>query len=150
FDAIIKVVFAEAFTDIDAAIDYELAPGAEHVDIHMRYASPRDSTTSAGVMHAFMYTDRTPVYVPGGGFSNTLTGAPYLALVDDQATGWGYIPATPFQSSLSVSGFVGAPAPNFEMPACGTLDRAHAQIVIGGPGLDGVTAAIARVCNEMQ
>ena len=31
------------------------------------------------------------------------------------------------------------------MPACGTTERLHAQLVIGGPGLDGVVAAVGRM-----
>jgi hypothetical protein len=31
------------------------------------------------------------------------------------------------------------------MPACGTIDRVHARIVIGGPSVDGIVAAVNRV-----
>ena len=43
FEALIGVVYNEPWTDIDAAIDYELAPGSEHVDVRIRYSSPRDA-----------------------------------------------------------------------------------------------------------
>ena len=152
FEAIISIVFAEAWLDIDAAIDYELAPGAEHVDVRYRFSSPRGKPEELGsVAHAFMYTKRTPVFQPGRGFESDVNGAPYLALVDDGATSWAYIPADGnLGSSLSVSGFLGAFSPGFEMPACDTLERLHAKIVIGGTGLDGVQAAAARVRGEAQ
>jgi hypothetical protein len=153
FEAIIAVVFAEPWLDIDAAIDYELAPGAEHVDIRYRFASARAEPEALGsVAHAFMYTKRTPLYQPGAGFDDQITGAPYLALVDEGATSFAYIPGDdqPFGSSLSVSGFVGTFSDGFEMPACDTLERLHAKLVIGGPGLDGVQAATARVRGETQ
>ena len=152
FEAIIATVFAEPWLDIDAAIDYELAPGAEHVDVRYRYSSPRAVAEKVpSIAHSFMYTDRTPVYQPDHGFDKAITGAPYIALVDDRATSWAYIPAeSAFGSSLAASGFLGAFSPGFEMPACDKLDRLHAQIVIGGPGLDGIQSAAARVRGEQQ
>jgi hypothetical protein len=153
FESVIAVVYNETWTDIDAAIDYELAPGAEHVDVRMRYASGRlEPKAVPSTLHALMYTKRTPAFQPGLGFdTDVVTGAPYLGLVDDQATSWAYIPATGvLGSSLSVSGFLGAFTEGFTMPACGTLERMHAQIVIGGPGLDGLQAAVARTRNVAQ
>ncbi|HEU0031731.1 MAG TPA: CehA/McbA family metallohydrolase [Kofleriaceae bacterium] len=152
FEAIIAVVYPEAWLDIDAAIDYELAPGSEHVDVRFRYASPRGEPEKLpSIVHAFMYTSRTPVFQPGRGFDNSVQGAPYLALIDDAATSWAYIPGEgALGSSLSASGFVGAFSPGFEMPACGTLERLHAQLVIGGPGVDGLQAAVARTHGEAQ
>jgi hypothetical protein len=153
FESIIAVVYNEQWLDIDAAIDYELAPGSEHVDVRMRYASPRDSeTNSPSTLHALMYTKRTPAFQPRSGFdTETLQNAEYLALVDEHATSWAYVPANgPLGSSLSVSGFLGAFTDGFTMPACGTMDRVHAQIVIGGPGLDGIRDAVARTFGTAQ
>ena len=145
FESVIAVVYSEEWLDIDAAIDYELAPGAEAVDVRYRYHSSRDAEkASPSTLHAFMYTKRTPVFQPGKGFDETVT-APYLAFVDDAATSWAYIPGDgAFNGSLAVSGFVGAFAPGFTMPACGSTERLHARIAIGGPGLDGVVAAVDR------
>src|SRR3569833_468579 len=73
------------------------------------------------------------------------------ALTDDDATSWGYIPANgPMGSALSVSGFLGAFTPGFTIGKCTTTDRLHAQLVIGGPGLDGVVAAVERTRGNAQ
>ncbi|MBA3391998.1 MAG: CehA/McbA family metallohydrolase [Deltaproteobacteria bacterium] len=152
YEALLAVVFAEPWTDIEAAIDYELAPDAEHVDVRFRLTSARGMPKNlASVMHAFMYTKRTPVFIPDRGFDEAITGAPYLALVDDRATSWAYIPGEGvFGSSLAASGFLGAFSTGFEMPGCGSIDRVHAKLVIGGPGLDGVVAAVGRTRGEAQ
>lgn len=152
FEAVIAVVYAEPWTDIEAAIDYELAPGAEHVEVRYRFASPRDTEEKVpSVMHALMYTGRTPVYQPGLGFDDQLGGTPYLALVDDRATSWAYVPGEGgLGTSLATSGFLGVFSPGFTMPACGTAERLHAKLVIGGPGLDGIAAATARLLGEAQ
>jgi hypothetical protein len=152
FESVIAVVYSDDLTDIDAAIDYTLAPGSEHVDITMHYASPRgEDTIEASTIHALMYTDRMPTFQPGLGFDPQLANAPYIALVDDDATSWAYIPANgPMGSALAVSGFLGAFTPGFTIAACGSTERLHAQLVIGGPGLDGIVSAIARTQGDTQ
>ncbi len=152
YESLTAVVFPDGLSDIDAAIDYELAPGSEHVDIRMRYASPRgEDKVLNSTLHALMYTDRMPAFQPTLGFDKGLASAPYIALVDDDATSWGYVPADgTLGSSLSASGFLGAFTPGFTIGKCGTTERLHAQLVIGGPGLDGITAAIARTRGDAQ
>ncbi len=152
FENLISAVYNETWTDIDAAIDYELAPGSDHVDVRLRYASPRaEEEVSPSTLHALMYTERMPAFQPNRGFDRTLSNTPYIALVDDEATSWAYIPGEgTLGSSLSTSGFLGAFSPGFTMPACGKLDRLHAQIAIGGPGLDGAVRAAATTRGEEQ
>jgi hypothetical protein len=150
FESKVGILYPDTYEDVDAAIDYELAPGAEHVDVRYRHAPP-DERSVPTVLHALMYTQRTPVFQPGKGFDDTIQSSPYVALVDDQATSWAYLPAEGMLgSSISVSGFVGVFADGFTMPACTASYRLHAQIVIGGPGLDGVVAAVARTKGAPQ
>lgn len=149
FEAVIAVVYGETWTDLDAAIDYELAPGADHVDVRFHYASSRDvAATSPSTLHALMYTKRTPLFQPGRGFDTSLSQAPYVVMVDDQATSWAYLPGEGvLGTSLAVSGFLGAFSPGFELPACSRTQRLHARIAIG-PGLDGAIVAAARARGE--
>ncbi|HEY0478090.1 MAG TPA: CehA/McbA family metallohydrolase [Kofleriaceae bacterium] len=151
FESVVASLFRDTYGDVDAAIDYELAPGAEHVDVRYRYAAP-DERSVPFLLHALMYTKRTPVFQPGKGFDEALQAAPYVALVDDQATSWAYVPGSgTLGAGMNVSGFVGAIGDGFAMPACAAIDRVHARIVIGsGPGLDGVVAAVARTLGKPQ
>lgn len=145
---LLGAVFSDPYDDIDATIDYELAPGAEVVTIRMRYASARDEAKrQPTVLNALMYTKRTPVFQPTKGFDDALDQS-YVALVDEGRTSWAYLPEGAFGGSIAASGFVGAFTPGFDMPACGTLDRVHARIVIGGPGTDGIVAAVARTRGD--
>lgn len=146
FENLISVVFNDQLVDIEAAIDYELAPDSDHVDVRVRYASARGKATELQTtLHALMYTQRTPLFQPGRGFDDSLAQAPYVALVDDAATSWAYIPGEgTLGSSLSASGFVGAFSPGFTIPACGTVERLHARIAIG-KGLDGAIVAAEKV-----
>jgi hypothetical protein len=144
FEQVVGPLFRDELTDVEAAIDYELAPGADHVDVRYRYLSPTARQVSQ-TLHALMYTSRTPVYQPTAGFQDSLGGAPYAALVDDDGTSWAYIPGEgQLGGNISVSGFVGAFADGFAIPACQELDRIHARIEIGDAnGVDGVVDAIA-------
>jgi len=152
-EALLSIVFNDALFEVEAAIDYELAPNAEHVDVRYRLAMPRaESETIETLAHAFMYTARTPTFVPTRGFDDRLSGAPYVALVDDGATSWAYVPGDgqPFGGTISASGFVGAFSDGLELPACDPMERLHAQIVIGGTGVDGVQAAVERMRGTSQ
>ena len=150
FESVVGKVYPDTFQGVDAAIDYELAPGSERIDVRYRYA-PAEEHTVPSVLHALMYTKRTPVFQPGKGFDETLQQAPYVALVDEGATSWAYSPGEGvLGSSISVSGFVGVFAAGFTLPACEETSRLHAQIAIGGPGLDGVVGAVARSTGAAQ
>lgn len=150
FDAITNGIFRDAFTDMPGAIDYVLEPGAEAIDVYFHYASSRVKDASSGaVMHGFMYTQRTPSFVPKKGFTDQLADDAYLAEVDDIGASWAYSsPDNLLGSGVSASGFVSGFTHSFAIPACTTTDHHHAHIVIGGPGLDGLNAAIARDQGE--
>ena len=150
FESLIGTVFRDTYEGVDAAIDYELAPGSEHVDVRYRYA-PSAEHAVPSVLHALMYTKRTPLFQPDRGFDEQLAETPYVSLVDDRATSWAYLPGDGvLGTAVSISGFVGAFADGFQMPACMATQRLHARIVIGGPGLDGVDSAVARTRGIAQ
>jgi hypothetical protein len=146
FESVIGVVYHDQYTDIEAAIDYSLEPGADHVDITMHYFAPRNVvTTVPSTLHAFMYTKRTPMFQPGKGFDEGLQDARYVVLVDDNATSWGYIPGEgTLGTTLATSGFVGAFSAGFDIPACEASERLHARLVIGDR-LDGAQLAAEKL-----
>jgi len=151
-DGLLSALYFDDLTDLEVAIDYALAPGAEQVEVTMRYASSRpDSIDTGAVLHGFMYTERFPSAVPGEGFTTQLSQSDWVELVDDDGTGMAYRAANDkLGSSLAQSGFVGAFTPAFEIPRCGVLTRPHAVIVLGGPGLDGVEQARRRADGVAQ
>jgi len=51
FESLVGVVYHDGYEDIDAAIDYELAPGSEHVDVRYRYSAPRRPRCRACCTH---------------------------------------------------------------------------------------------------
>jgi len=145
--SIIGGLYFDDLSDIDAAIDYVLEPDAEAVDIRLHFASPRGVVADTGaILNGFMFTPRMPTEVPGKGFTTNLGGSPWVQLVDDDATSWAYsVPGENLGSTIAQSGFVGSMTSTMAIAACGVTDREHATIVIGGPGLDGLEQARARI-----
>ncbi len=150
FDAITNGIFRDAFTDVPGAIDYVLEPGAEAVDVVFRYSSSRVKDASSGaIMHGFMYTPRTPSLAAGRGFTDQLADDAYLAEIDDIGASWAYSsPDGLLGSGVSASGYVSGFTHSYPIPACSASEHAHAHIVIGGPGLDGLVQAVARDRGE--
>jgi len=146
-EPLLSGLFREEYRDVTAAIDYVLEPDADYVDIFVTYNCPRlvDSTVHS-VMHAYMYTPRMPTYAPGLGFDTDGKRVPYLAFVDDDATSYAYLaPGEALGGGINESGFASNFTDGFDLPACSQTKRHHARLVIGGPGLDPLLEAVARV-----
>ncbi len=151
FIAQLSAIFPDDLAGINVAIDYELAPGAEAVQIRLHYASERIGDTDTGsVLHGFLYGRRTPVALPGAGFTESVVG-PWVLLEDDDATSWAYgVSPGSLGSTISFSGIILSFTQPLILPGCEVTTRDHAQLVIGGPGLDGLEQARARVTGVAQ
>jgi hypothetical protein len=145
-----SALYPDQMTDVTVAIDYVLEPDADAVTVRLHYASPRPGITQAGSnVHGFLYGRRTPMALPGEGFTEQVEGD-WVQFVDDDATSWAYGTAVPMDSTISTSGIILTFTEALTIPACGTATRDHARLVIGGPGLDGLEQARARVVGVAQ
>jgi hypothetical protein len=140
------------YTDIDAALDYELAPGSDHLRVYASYAVTRAYPVNVSVSaHAFFQRDRMPLFLPGRGFVGIPAGEdiPTLAFVDDVGMSYAWRAADgPLRLLVAESGFDGLASPPFRLPACAVTRRAVADLTVGGPGLDGLVAALAREASS--
>ena len=108
FEAITRGFFPDGFEDIQAAIDYTLAPGSDQVEIAMTFASARDrSARVVSVLHGFMYAERMPPFIPVHGFDQGSTGDPIWTAFADEDTSFLYeLPdGSEFNGIISESGF---------------------------------------------
>ena len=143
-EALLGRVLGRDFSRIPTAIDYELAPGAEHVDIYVTHTNYDTFPSNGGGLHGFMYGPRMPVFMVGHGF-NAEENTPMLAFDDDIATSWAYrIPDQDMRFLIAPSGFTGMSAAGYEIAASTETRRHYTRIYIGGRGVDGVLAAAAR------
>ncbi|HUQ07879.1 MAG TPA: CehA/McbA family metallohydrolase [Kofleriaceae bacterium] len=148
-DPLTSGLLPDDMRDLDAAIDYTLRPGAETVDITYHINNPRDVDAVSGtVLHGFMYTKRMRTFVPNIGFTDSISGSPWAALIDDDGASIAYeAEGEPLGGSIAQAGFVGALNNSYDIPRCALTTRLHAHITIGGPGVDGIVAARARVAG---
>jgi len=145
------------YADVRAAIDYELRPGSDHVDVYATYDVQNEFGYNAMfVTHAFFQGYRMTRFFPGFGFYGTgddVAPPPSntVAWIDDDGASWAWqLPTGMLTQFISLSGFDLFNAPALQVGACNTpLERKHlGRIIVGGRGLDGLQQAIARSANR--
>ncbi len=146
----------ETFLGTRVQVDYELAPGAEHVDVFYTLDGP----LAAAPVYLIIQSQRMDPYVPGQGFGTGDLTIPYeyIAFADAEAASYAIEgPDGPMTSSFKPASFLGITDPEISgvMPlASGVIDfeagsREHLmRIHIGGPGIDGLLQAISRTNDE--
>ncbi len=149
FESVTAPLLPGDFTSMIAALDYVLEPGARHVDVHLRVRSAEASARGMTTMHAFMHTPRMPPFTPGTGFDIGGGTTPWVGFADERGTSFAYIaPNEQLGGGLEISGFVSFFTRGITVGACADFERHHARIVIGGPGVDGVTRALRETLSE--
>lgn len=145
-DSVGKTLFATNYSELAVAVDYELQPGAEHVDVFFDITNPTDQPlgfVKAGILA--MQTKRMPLYAPNQGFSVSGTPNDFLAYVDDDATSYALsVPGGSISSIFEISGVNVLTTTILEFPPDSTTRVHMARLHVGGVGLDGVREAYSR------
>jgi|GEM_PF-447434 len=148
----------EEFQSIRVQVDYELAPGAEHLDVFYTLDSP----LTAAPVYLIIQSQRMDPYVPGQGFGtgNLALPYPYMAYADDDAASYAiedaggpmnsvFAPVVGFGfTDPEISGVMPLTTSDIEFAA--DTRRHLMRVHVGGPGIDGLLQAIARTKNEPQ
>ncbi|MCB9596906.1 MAG: carboxypeptidase regulatory-like domain-containing protein [Sandaracinaceae bacterium] len=145
FESITAPLLPADFSAFDAAIDYVLEPGARHVDVFLELRSRTAATErSTFTLHGFMHTPRMPPFAPGVGFDAASEDVPWLGFADSaEGTSFAYLqPGRGLSAGLEVSGFFSVFTRGIVAQACAENRSHHARIVIGGPGVDGVSRVV--------
>ena len=148
----------ETFQSTRVQVDYQLAPGAEHLDVYYTVDTALPNTKPTYLINQ---TKRMDPYVPGQGFGtgNLTLEYGYMAFVDDDAISYAIEDVSgPMESALKlaasfgitdpeVSGFL--PLSRIQPIEFEPGKREHLmQIHVGFPGVDGLLQAIARNKGE--
>lgn len=130
------------YEGVPAAMDYELAPGSNTVEIYMTLEEPAAST----LLVAFFQRYRMPYWHPSDGFIAPSGDVPMAAFVHDSGMSYAWVPPGTRPNLRTVielsgvlvfsNGRVGISADSPERMHLGSL-------VLGGPGLGGLQAALA-------
>jgi len=148
----------EAFQSTRVQVDYELAQGAEHLDV---YYTVDTALTNIKPTYLMMQSKRMAPYVPGQGFGtgNLTLEYAYMAFADDDAASYAIEDVSgPMEAALSAGATFGITNPEvsgvlplsrilpieFEAGKREHLMRMH----VGGSGIDGLLEAIARTKGE--
>lgn len=138
---------------LDAALDYVLAPDAEHVDVRLVLANR--GASNAVVRRPFLFAfqqNRMPKFAPGVGFDVPVgSELPFAAFVEDGATSFAFEPASGgLDVFVEQSNLLGLLQPAFGAEACALTTIELGRLHVGGPGLDGLLAARARTLGEAR
>lgn len=145
FQPIVQSLYGDEPTDLRAAIDYELAPGAHHVDVYMNVASSLGrGFNTGGQLHGFMFTPRMPPFVLGTGFGTVGGPHAFVGFADERHTSFVYEAGgdVPLDPAIEASGFVSRLTAGRRIAPCELNRWHHARITIGRAdgvvgGLDG-------------
>jgi len=147
----------ETFQSTRVQVDYELAPGAKHVDV---YYTVDTTLTNVKPTYLSIQTKRMNPYVPGQGFgTGDLTlDYHYMAFADDDAISYAFEDVSgPMEATLKGgAAVVSDPEISGLMPLSRALPidfepgkREHLmRMHVGGLGIDGLLEAIARFKDE--
>ncbi|MCB9615471.1 MAG: CehA/McbA family metallohydrolase [Sandaracinus sp.] len=142
-DDLAAAVAPQNYDDLAVAVDYSLAPGANHVEVTLHLASERVGRTRADLLLLTFQTYRMTAFAPERGFDIPDTGIPFVGFADDDATSYA-IEAIDDDLSLllEVSGAVLFRGQTFEAAGCSVSDIPLARIHVGGEGMDGLLSAM--------
>jgi hypothetical protein len=154
-DEFARAIAGQPLGGFRAAFEYQLAPGAEHVDVFLLVNHERTADTQVALsLHGFFQRYRMPLWFQDAGFTSTPEAnriQPLIGFVNDAGASYAWIdPNGNVNHFLSVSGFDSFEATPYTMPACTQFRRHVARVVVGGPGVDGLGSALARLRMQTQ
>ncbi len=139
------------FGGMRGALDYELAPGSDAVEVYLSVASDeaRDVITPMLIV-AFFQRYRMPLWIEGGGFASPSGAVDMLAFTDDAGASYAWVAGEgrSLAPLIDISGVLGLNEGRATAAAC-SVSRFHlGSMVLGGPGLPGLQEALARRRGE--
>lgn len=161
-EAVIRVVgtlktvpFLEAFAkalhalDFPMAIDFALAPGEEALHLRATLVNPTADERYLGgldtTMHGFFHSSRNLVFSPEKGFAAPAS-ASWAGFVSRGETSFAWrVPGANLKFGVNISGFQWSSGPDVDSQSCTVQTFPFADVIVGGPDLDGLREAVRRV-----
>jgi len=150
----IGTLFPDRF-GIDTAMDYVLAPGAEKVLIRLSVVNRGDEQLDFGAgkltrdeLFGFFQYSRSQLVTPDRGYG-TPKGMVEWAGFDSGPSSFAFrVPDGKLEYATEQSGFSLFWGPGFLADPCTITTHDHAEVILGGPGLDGLGEAVRRATGE--
>lgn len=143
-DVFAAPIFPGSYDDIDLAIDYILEPGAEKVDVRYTYLNRTPRRNMAQQVLLAFQKERMPAFAPNLGY-NIRGLVDYIGFGKEGHTSFALdSPLQDLSFFIEVSGTALLTGATILMPPCQRTTVEAATYYVGGPGSNGVQAAIAR------
>ncbi len=133
------------FTDVPAAVDYSLAPGADALEVTLTVRAPASGIRATmGALQVFFQAYRTQPWRPGTGLAESGAATPYVAFDDPRGTSfaWRGADGATLEPVIATSGVDIFRSGRLTVPGCEEATLALGALVAGGPGLPGVQRAL--------
>ncbi len=141
--------------NLQVAFDFVLEPGAEKVSLRLGLINPSEEPVDFAAkgfsdeLHGFFHKSHNQLATKEFGFAEAEGEIEWAAFISGE---WNFAWRLPggrkLYSELEISGFQYMSAAGFAVDGCSTTWRDHAEIIAGGPNLDGLIQAIRRVDGE--
>lgn len=134
------------FEGVPAALDYALAPDADALEVTMRVRAPASGIRATlGALSVFFQAYRTQPWRPGTGFGEGGGSVPFVAFDDPVGTSfaWRGAGGEDLDPVIATSGVDIFRSGRLTVPGCEEAELALGALVVGGPGLPPLQAALA-------
>ncbi len=129
--------------DFPAAIDYVLEPGASKVLVRLQLVNTRtDPVDFTNKQYfGFFQANRSQVFTEATGFGEPKGETPWVAFDSTKSAFLYRALGGPMRAEIGVSGFQLYSLKGLTMDACATKTVDYAEMLVGGPGIDGLLEA---------
>ncbi|MCC6874683.1 MAG: CehA/McbA family metallohydrolase [Sandaracinaceae bacterium] len=143
---LLAAVATSDFSGLPAAVDYSLEPGSDTVGVTLHLQQPAQRRARAQMLLGIFQYYRMPFFVPGVGFTAPQGSLQAAAFIDDEGASYAWLPPDGSELSvlIEVSGVVIFTMPRATVEACSQGAIPLGRIALGGNGLPGLQAALAR------
>ncbi|HRG96699.1 MAG TPA: CehA/McbA family metallohydrolase [Polyangiaceae bacterium] len=127
-----------------AALDYVLEPGASKVKLRLSFMNtrPEEVLFNGKQMFGFFHSNRSSLFTESGGYGVPKGKHPWVGY-DGERTSFAIAqPGKELEFALEVSGFQYFQGSGLTVEACKTVETDYAEVIGGGPELDGLLQAV--------
>jgi hypothetical protein len=143
------------FFELDLAIDYVLEPGSERVVIRQHAVNATPDAADLGVdtagsfeLYGFFQGNQLKRATPEAGFADTSAPAAWVGYVGAElGFAWRALQGD-LEPGIDEAGFSLYFGPGYKVEGCSVFTSDRAEVIPGGPELDGLREAVRRATGE--
>ena len=150
----VGALFSNRF-EMEMALDYVLKPGSDKVVLRMSVVNRGEEQIDFGAnklakdeMFGFFHASRAQLVTAENGFADPKGQVEWVGFDAGPSSFAFRTPDGKMEYGIAQSGFSLFWGPGFVSDPCTITTHDHAEIILGGPGLDGLREAVRRASSE--